>query len=61
MIQPIVKIENGCLVISLPLQTPTMSSTGKSKVVASTHGNQATAVQIEGKPVIIGVNAYIKN
>ena len=61
MIQPVVKIENGCLVIHLPLQTPTMSSTGKSTVVASTHGNQATAVQIEGKPVIIGVNAYIKN
>jgi len=27
--------------------------------VASTHGNQRTTVEIEGKPVTVGVNAYI--
>jgi len=57
----IAKIEGKNLVITIPLQPPTLSSTGKSKVVATTHGNQACEVQIEGRPVIIGVNAYIRN
>jgi hypothetical protein len=55
------KIEDGMLVIQLPLQTPTPSSTGKPLVVASSHGNQPTTATIDGKqPVIVGVNAYIK-
>ena len=54
-------IENGHLIIRLPLQTPRPSSTGKTLVVATTGGNQTmpTAV-VNGKPVTIGVNAYIK-
>jgi len=40
--------------------TPTLSSTGKSLVVASSHGNQATAIMVQGKPVMIGLNAFIK-
>jgi hypothetical protein len=57
-------IENGELVIRLPLQTPTPSSSGKTLVVASTHGNRDAGATIkhEGKdyPITIGVNAYIK-
>lgn len=53
--------DGDCLVIRIALQPPTLSSSGKTRVVASTRGNQATAVQIDGKPVIVGVNAYIKN
>lgn len=54
-------IENGELIIRLPLQAPRPSSTGKTLVVATTGGNQTmpTAV-VNGKPVTIGVNAYIK-
>jgi len=55
-----IKIENGFLVIKLPIQAPVPSSTGKTLVVASTHGNQQTAALIDGKPVIVGVNAYIR-
>lgn len=55
-----VKIENGKLIISIELQTPTPSSSGKTLVVASTHGNTPTRCIIDGKPVIIGLNAYIK-
>jgi len=55
-----VTIENGMLVIKLPLQTPVPSSTGKTLVVASTHGNVKTDAAINGKPITIGVNAYIK-
>jgi hypothetical protein len=53
-------IENGELVIRLPLnRTPVLSSSGKSLVVASSHGNQKTDAVIDGQSVIIGVNAYI--
>lgn len=55
-----VKIENGKLIIILDLQPPTPSASGKTLVVASTHGNMATNCEIDGKKVIIGVNAYIK-
>ena len=47
------------LVITIPIHKQP-SASGKSTVVASTHGNQPTAVQIDGKPVILGLNAYIK-
>ncbi len=53
-------IENGELVIRLPLQSPAPSASGKTLVVASSHGNQPTAAMVEGKPVVIGVNAYIR-
>ena len=55
-----VAIEDGCLVIRVPLnRTPTRSATGKTLVVVSSHGNKETDVLIEGKPVVVGVNAYI--
>jgi hypothetical protein len=57
------KLENGVLVISIPIENKPFpaSSTGKSFTVASTHGPVATAVVVDGKPLVIGVNAYIKN
>lgn len=48
------------LTIVLPLQPPTPSASGKTLVVASTRGNIPTTALINGKPVTIGVNAYIK-
>ncbi len=36
------------------------SSSGKTLIVASSHGNQATGVNINGKPLMLGMNAYIK-
>jgi hypothetical protein len=58
---PVVSIKNGKLVIELPLnEQPTPSASGKTLVVASTHGNIATTAVVNGKPVVIGVNAYIK-
>ena len=55
-----VEIIGGNLVITIPMQTPTPSSTGKTLVVASSHGNTVTAATVNGKPVIVGLNAYIK-
>jgi hypothetical protein len=55
-----VSIENGELVIRLPLnKPPVFSASGKTLVVASTRGNQRTNAVIDGQPVIIGVNAYV--
>ena len=56
-----VEIKNGDLVITIPMQKPTPSASGKTLVVASSHGNQPTSVQVDGKPVIVGLNAYIRN
>ena len=54
------KIEGNRLIIIVDLETPTPSASGKTLVVASTHGNKETDVMIDGKPVIIGLNAYIR-
>ena len=55
-----VKIENGKLLISIELQEPTPSASGKTLVVATTHGNMVTQCVINGKNIVIGLNAYIK-
>lgn len=53
------EIVNGNLVITIPMQTPTPSATGKTLVVASSHGNVKTSATVNGKEITIGVNAYI--
>jgi len=54
------EIKDGQLIITLPMNpTPVASASGKTLVVASSHGNQPTSAQVNGKPVVIGVNAYI--
>ena len=54
------RIEGHDLVIRLPLNpTPVSSATGKTLVVASSHGNKQTEVKVNGRPVVVGVNAYI--
>jgi hypothetical protein len=53
--------ETKTLTLVLDLQEPTPSASGKTLVVASTHGNQPTDVKVDGKPLIVGVNAYIRN
>ncbi len=49
------------LVITIPKNPkPIPSASGKTMQVASSHGNTPTSVQIDGLPLIVGVNAYIK-
>ncbi len=49
------------LIITADLGEPTESGSGKSLVVASTHGNATFPdVKIAGKPLTVGLNAYIK-
>jgi hypothetical protein len=55
-----VEIRDKKLYIEIDLEEPTPSSSGKTLVVASTHGNTATTAEVNGKPVTIGLTAYIK-
>ena len=55
-----IKIDAGFLVVRIPLNpTPVASKTGKTRVIASTHGNVKTALLYKGAPVTLGLNAYI--
>jgi hypothetical protein len=50
------------LEVQVPLNdSPIPSASGKTRVVASTHGNKVTALQVEGFNVTVGLNAYIPN
>jgi hypothetical protein len=54
------KIVGNKLVIEIPLNpSPVPSSSGKTLVVASTHGNKVTEALVSGKNVVVGLNAYI--
>jgi hypothetical protein len=55
-----VEIKDNKLYIEIDLETPTPSASGKTLVVASTRGNIVTTAKVNDKPVIIGLNAYIK-
>jgi len=52
-------IEGSDLVIRVPMQKPSLSKSGKSKIVYSSQGNKKTETIIDGKPLTIGLNAYI--
>ena len=47
------------LYIEIDLEKPTPSSSGKTLVVASSRGNAVTTAEVDGKPITIGLNAYI--
>jgi hypothetical protein len=53
-------IKDNVLIIEIPLHAPRPSATGKTLTVASSKGNQPTSATINGLPVIVGLNAYIK-
>ncbi len=56
-----VTIEKGELVIRIPMaKTPQRSASGKTLVVASSHGSQVTEAKVDGCPIIVGINAYYK-
>ena len=55
------EIKGKVLVIEIDIEgEPTPSATGKTMIVASSHGNQATKATVNGQPVIVGVNAYLR-
>lgn len=48
------------LTVIADLEEPRLSASSKTTVIASSHGNQPTTATFDGKPVVIGFNAYIK-
>jgi hypothetical protein len=53
------KIEGMKLIITCDLEEPKPSASGKTLVVVSTRGNMKTDCMVNGKPLTIGLNAYI--
>ena len=53
-------IQGDKLVIEIEITDPRPSASGKTLVIATSGGNKATTATIQGKPVIIGLNAYIQ-
>jgi hypothetical protein len=54
-----VKSDGEMLKIYLPLEKPHTSASGKSMVVASTYGPQTTAIEYEGRKIVVVANAFI--
>lgn len=42
------------------ISPPRASKSGKTTVLASSNGNVTTTAQYDGKPIIVGLNAYVK-
>lgn len=58
---PATKTAPATLVVRIPVNTdPPLSSTGKTRIVASTHGNQPTTLQVNGQVVKVGLTAFVK-
>ena len=56
-----VKIVGKKLHIEIDIDDPPKpSATGKTLVVSSTHDNIVTGATVQGKPLTLGLNAYIK-
>jgi hypothetical protein len=55
-----VKIEGKNLVVTMPMQEPAPSASGKTLVVASTRGAMRTDAKVDGKPLLLNMTAYIK-
>jgi len=52
------ELKDGYITVTLPVN-PRPSKSGKTIVVASTNGNIATSATHDGKPIIVGFNAYV--
>jgi len=46
------------IVITMPLQEPAPSKSGKSMVIATTNGILVTDAKLNGKPISMGVNVF---
>lgn len=49
------------LTVTIDLIEPRVSKSGKTNVIASTNGNQATTAVYDGHVVTVGLNAYYKD
>jgi hypothetical protein len=54
-----VKHDGEVLKIYLPLEKPHASKSGKTMLIASTYGVKSTAVEYEGRKIVVVANAFI--
>lgn len=60
-LKPATKNSPAVLVVTIPVNPDApLSSTGKTRIVASTHGNQPTPITVNGQTVKIGLTAFYK-
>lgn len=60
-IRPATKTSPAVLVVTIPVNPePPLSSTGKTRIIASTHGNQPTTLTVNGQTVKVGLTAFVK-
>jgi hypothetical protein len=58
--EDIAEVEGKTLIIRLPLQKPVPSkASGKTLVIASTHGVVTTAARHRGRPIVVVANAFV--
>ena len=58
---PMIEILDDRIVITLPLEPPTPSASGKTMVIGTTRGNITNGdATFEGRPVTFGANVYFK-
>ncbi len=56
-----IAIEDGILIIEMPVNDPlVLSKSQKSYLVATSNGVVTTQVLVDGRPLKIGVNAFIE-
>lgn len=56
---PMAQVKNGQLIITLPVQRK-HSNSGKNILIACTHGVKDSGAVVDGKPLMINLNAYIR-
>lgn len=60
-LRPATKTSPAVLVVTVPINIdPPLSSTGKTRIVATTHGNQPSTITINGQTVKVGLTAFVK-
>jgi hypothetical protein len=60
IMENIAEVDGETLIIRLPLQKPVPSkSSGKTLVIASTHGVVTTTASYRGKQIIVVANAFV--
>jgi len=47
------------LTITMPLQSARASASGKTRVIASTHGCHVTDLKRLGRPIVVTANAFV--
>lgn len=55
-----VEIKDNTMIITIEIEKPRLSASGKTYVVASTGGFRPSTAEVNGKPVSINLNAVIK-